>query len=208
MGYTTDFDGSFSIEPALSDKDRDFLIAYSDTRHLKRVGLDKKYGLDGEWFTKGDPETEGGNVEDINRTPISLPGLWCQWVPNEEGTEYLWDEGEKAYNMEDWIYYLVEFFFKPRGYTLNGTVDAQGEEGGDVWSIHIKDNNIKYDGITGSYEEYIPKIRAIREAKQEDLPKYLSEITEIKENSWFGDPGTRWYLQEIKKRIDKDLEGH
>ena len=68
---------------------------------------------------------------------------YCQWIPNEEGTALEWDYGEKFYQYIEWLEYLVEAFFKPEGVKLNGTVQWQGEETGDVGKIVVKNNKVK-----------------------------------------------------------------
>lgn len=69
------------------------------------------------------------------------PGYWCQWVPTSD-TTLGWDGGEKFYEYEDWIIYLVRHFLAPWGYTLNGIVSWQGEEPDDRGRIIITDNQI------------------------------------------------------------------
>lgn len=68
------------------------------------------------------------------------PGLWCQWVPNEDGTKLEWDGGEKFYEYVPWLKYLITNFLDPWGYKLNGEVSWSGEEQGDVGVIHVEDN--------------------------------------------------------------------
>ena len=70
------------------------------------------------------------------------PGLWCQWNPNEDGTEIAWDGSEKFYNYIEWIQYLITTFLAPWGYKVNGEVVWQGEETGDVGVIEIVDNEV------------------------------------------------------------------
>lgn len=71
---------------------------------------------------------------------IAQPGLWCQWIPNEEGTRILWDDGEKFYEYTEWIEYLLAHFLIPWGYTLNGQVYWEGEESLDQGLIEIVNN--------------------------------------------------------------------
>lgn len=119
MGYTTEFKGRFEITPGLTDADRKFLIDFNAARH-------------------------GSNL-----TPDpDVPGFYCQWtVQSEEpGVDFLvWDGGEKFYNYVDWLEYLLENVFKPKGYTLNGEVTWQGEDPSDIGKIEVDDNvvNVK-----------------------------------------------------------------
>jgi hypothetical protein len=69
---------------------------------------------------------------------------WCQWVPNDLGTAIQYTEEEvSGYYYTEWLEYLIERFLAPWGYTLNGRVDWDGEEGDDVGTIFVKDNVVK-----------------------------------------------------------------
>ncbi len=81
------------------------------------------------------------------------PGIWCQWVPNEDGTCIEWDEGEKFYNYVEWLQYLISNFLQPNGYTLNGESEWQGEEHDDVGTIFVKNNEITVKQATMTYED-------------------------------------------------------
>lgn len=74
---------------------------------------------------------------------VCQPGLWCQWLPNEDGTAIKWDEGEKFYYYVEWLEYLIRHFLAPWGYTLNGEVSWQGEESEDRGVIYVKDNVVR-----------------------------------------------------------------
>jgi hypothetical protein len=66
--------------------------------------------------------------------------LWCQWVPTDDGSELVWDGGEKFYNYVEWLDYLIDKILAPRGYTLNGECQWFGEERDDVGVIIVKNN--------------------------------------------------------------------
>jgi hypothetical protein len=148
MGYTTDFEGEFEIKPTLSSKDRVFLKKLSETRRMGRKGLDKSFGVEGEFFVDGsDGEWGAGqghdaDIIDYNEPPKTQPGLWCGWTPNEEGTALVWDGGEKFYEYTAWLKYLIEKILKPRGYTVNGSVSWQGEESSDKGILVVKKNKV------------------------------------------------------------------
>jgi len=163
MGYTTEFEGSFTITPKLSAECRKYLARFSETRRVKRdvnkllslpdplrekmpLGL----GIDGEFFV-GEPGTcgtraEDSSIVDYNVPPSTQPGLWCQWIPTHDGKELAWDGGEKFYNYIEWLQYLVDNFFAPYGYKLNGQVKWAGEDRDDVGVITVVDNIIYADG--------------------------------------------------------------
>lgn len=162
MGYHTNFDGSFAVTPALKPEHNAYLSAFSGTRRMKRninktcempdalreaVGL--PLGPEGAYFVgavngagmdcAGQRRTD---ILDYNASPSGQPGLWCQWVPSPCGTEIEWDGGEKFYDYVRWLQYLLENFLEPWGYTLNGTVEWQGEDDDDRGRIVVKDNKV------------------------------------------------------------------
>lgn len=154
MGYTTDFFGSFDISPAIKPEHEEYINKFATTRRMirnaavaetlkddvrKRAGL--PVGNEGAFFVGGEGfmgQDRDKSVVDGNNPPRGQPGLWCQWVV-EDG-ELRWDGGEKFYEYVEWLKYLVTNFFKPWGYTLNGTVEWQGEDRNDRGLIIVKDN--------------------------------------------------------------------
>lgn len=142
MGYTTDFSGRFELDKPLAPKMKKFLTLLNETRRMKR-NVDEAFGIDGEFFVFGTGsygQDNDNTIVDFNQQPSTQPSLWCQWVPNEDGTAIEWDGGEKFYAYSEWLFYLINKILAPNGYTLNGTVIWQGEETGDVGKIHVVDN--------------------------------------------------------------------
>lgn len=155
IGYTTEFKGSFKLNKKLSDAHKTYLEAFANSRRMKRdynivkdmrdpireaVGL--PVGEQGEYFV-GNQENCGQesdkSVTDYNNSG-DQPGLWCQWVPSEDGNYIEWDGNEKFYYYIEWIEYLIKHFFSPWGYVLSGVVNYSGEDDDDYGSITIKDN--------------------------------------------------------------------
>lgn len=66
------------------------------------------------------------------------PGLWCQWIPTEDRTAIVFDEGEKFYRYVEWLEYLVKQFLTPWGYGLEGDVYWRGEAYSDVGLIRAR----------------------------------------------------------------------
>ena len=142
MGYTTDFSGRFELDKPLAPKMKKFLTLLNETRRMKR-NVDEAFGIEGEFFVFGTGnygQDQDNSIVDYNQQPSTQPSLWCQWVPNEDGTAIEWDGGEKFYAYSEWLFYLINKILAPNGYTLNGTVIWQGEETGDVGKIHVVDN--------------------------------------------------------------------
>jgi len=89
-----------------------------------------------------------------------VPGIWCQWIPNEDGTALEWDGNEKFYNSAEWMAHLIETYLRPgataaafvgstayAGFTFdhscNGEIYAQGEEEDDMWALFVRDNEVR-----------------------------------------------------------------
>lgn len=113
MGYTTNFEGKLKINKTLSLPDYRWLVNFSEERH------------EGEEATKQ-----------------KMPGIWCDWVPTEDGEYLQWNESEKFYNYVEWLQWLVVNFFQPKGYTLNGQIEWEGEDNEDIGTIIVKDNMV------------------------------------------------------------------
>jgi len=151
MGYTTEFQGSWKLNKKLHPKLHEFLNKLGETRRMKRR-VSRIYGVEGEFWVYSE-EFCGQDFDNPNipngsssEPPCTQPGLWCQWIPNKQGTAILWDGNEKFYQYQDWITYIVNKILAPNGYILNGIVTWQGESDDDKGSITIKDNIITITG--------------------------------------------------------------
>ena len=94
------------------------------------------------------------SIIDYNDPPQGQPGLWCQWIPSDDGTEILWNGGEKFYHYTEWLEYIIDNFLAPNGYVLNGEVYWYGEESDDIGKIIVSDNqvDVKYGQVTYNYD--------------------------------------------------------
>ena len=148
MGYTTEFVGSISITPPLNQQEIDYLEKFSETR---RMDCEQgPYYVDRGGLAGQDNSDPG--IRDYNRPPAGQPGLWCNWVPTEDGTAIQWNEAEKFYNSKEWMAYLIDHFlrsgahaagelhFLQANHVLNGTIKAQGEDIEDRWKLVVEDN--------------------------------------------------------------------
>lgn len=145
MGYSTDFFGSFQVNKPLDMETLAFLQKFNETRRMAR-NVPKEYGVEGEFYVDGGGsfgQDRDATVIDGNRPPSTQPGLWCQWRPTDDGLSLEWDGNEKFYNYVEWLQYLVDKVFTPRGYTLSGEVEFQGEERGDTGKIVMDGNKVK-----------------------------------------------------------------
>lgn len=155
MGYTTDFEGQFKLNKQLSTDDLNFLKKFSDSRRMAR-NVGPEYGIEGELFVDGSDDCFGPqdkSVIDYNRPPKTQPGLWCNWVPTDDGMGIEWNGHEKFYDYVEWLQYLINRILAPRGYVLNGSVKWYGEDREDNGIINVKDNVVTtYRGVI-TYEE-------------------------------------------------------
>lgn len=158
MGYTTDFSGEFELDRPLTAEHEAYLRAFSRTRRMARnpeitaalpdpireaVGL--PVGPQGAYYVGNAGPNFGQDhtpdVIDYNNPPEGQPGLWCQWIPSGS-LSIVWDDGEKFYEYERWIEYLVEHFLGPWGYRLNGEVTWTGEDPDDRGRMTMTDNKL------------------------------------------------------------------
>lgn len=147
MGYTTEFSGRIEISPPLDQNEIDFINKFSGSRRMARKSGPYTVVDDGNFG-----QTRSDDIIDYNRPPEGQPGLWCQWVPTDDGTALEWDGSEKFYNSEEWMTYLIDHFLRPAAiaqvelpflqanHTLNGVIKAQGEEMDDRWKLVVTDN--------------------------------------------------------------------
>lgn len=156
MGYTTDFYGTFKITPALKEEHKEYLLAFSDSRRMKRdaqkceslhdpirLAVELPVGIEGE-FVVSQTGYDDKSIIERNSPSSTQPGLWCQWIPNDEGTELKWNGAEKFYAYIEWLDYLHTKLFKPWGYTLEGMVKWRGEDHDDTGRITFKDNILSH----------------------------------------------------------------
>lgn len=167
MGYTTTFKGKFNLDRPLAPEHKAYLEAFSETRRMARdaartemrddplrLAVDLPVGPEGAYFVgaeepsgqegmSGDskrrrPEDLG--ILDVNRRPSGQPGLWCEWVPTNDGTAIEWSGTEKFYDYIEWLVYLIEHFLRRWNYILNGSVTWSGEDRKDRGTIIVTGN--------------------------------------------------------------------
>lgn len=176
MGYSTDFSGSVEIEPPLNEHEIAYLRDFAKTRRMNRTG--GPYFVKGEGaFGQGAGPDE---VLNYNDPPEGQPGLWCQWAVADDGSYIEWDHGEKFYNSAEWMAYLIDHFLRPGAkasmdlvapvateeavaaderftnftfdHTLNGEIEAQGEDPSDRWLLIVENNKVKVANGTFTYD--------------------------------------------------------
>lgn len=182
LGYSTHFNGEITIQPPLNDAEAGFLKDFAGTRRMDRENGPYFVAGTGVYGQNDDPD-----VRNSNAAPEGQPGLWCQWTPNvgsefftdaEEGAALVWDGGEKFYESENWMVYLINHFLKPGAeaskdleasvaqdprfalftfdHTLNGEIEAQGEDPDDRWKLIVEDNIVKTSQVVITWAEALP----------------------------------------------------
>ena len=169
MGYTTNFSGSLEFNKPVAPWLVEYINKFNRTRHMKRdpEKIKELYPNWGELCFNGELGDEGqyfigdrdASVIHINMPPVGQPGLWCQWMIEED--MLMWDGGEKFDEYEEWLNYLIKNFFEPLGYVLNGDIEWQGEEYDDFGVIHVVDNFIDM--------QYGIRVSSMSEISTEDL---------------------------------------
>jgi hypothetical protein len=158
MGYTTYFSGDLEVSPTLAPEHREYLLAFSRTRRMARdpqvaaalpdpcrVASGLPLGEQAAYFVGGEGSFGQGSDPSIvsyNDPPADQPGLWCQWVPTDDGAHIEWDGGEKFYEYTAWLRYLVDNFFGPWEYEISGEVFWEGEDSDDRGIIRATRNTI------------------------------------------------------------------
>ena len=159
MGYTTYFNGALTFNKEVTPQLKEYINRFSSTRRMSRdvEKIKEIYpnwkelcffgdlGEKGEFFaprSKNYGHDDDDSILDYNGFRESVhPGLWCQWIINDDN-ELVWDEGEKFYNYIEWLEYMIEKFFKPLGYILNGEIDWDGESSDDTGRIVVSNNEV------------------------------------------------------------------
>ncbi len=125
------------------------------TRFTGRLALSRQLTLD-EYRDLEDNWVDGVKLQ------IKGCGLygetWSPWSINKEGTELSIECDGSAYYWEEVLQLMVDQFFSPKGIILNGEMTWNGEEGGDLGRLIVKDNVIRtvsLDDITGMKKELI-----------------------------------------------------
>lgn len=143
MGITTYFDGAFTLEPALTRDQVRTIKQVSKHRHSNDSHpfepVDLVAQVPYEMPARGvklapvtrERATSGaeydGDMEGSERA-WPFPSIWCDWEVSEDGTRLRWNEGEKFYNYEGWLRFLIAQFLVPWEVTISGRVEFCRED--------------------------------------------------------------------------------
>ncbi|MBI1259685.1 MAG: hypothetical protein GC204_19635 [Chloroflexi bacterium] len=154
MGYTTEFEGRFTLDKPLRPRQMEYLEVFSDIDHVKfrtdglaklpdplRRSVRLPVGDEGAYFVGISPEHDAFVVDRFH-PPHGMPNSKCGWRPTRDGRGIEWNGREKFYDYVEWLTYLIEHFLKRWGYTLNGEVTWVGEDPTDTGVIVVCDNEV------------------------------------------------------------------
>jgi hypothetical protein len=175
MGYTTDFIGNFELDKPLTKDQFRYLVAFSDTRRMRRdpsiarefkdkrrKAVNLPIGNEGEFYV-GDQSNFGqahdASVTNYNAPPYTQPGLWCQWVPTDDLQGIEWNGAEKFYSYVEWLTYLIDNFLGPWGYKVSGKVRWEGEDREDTGIIEVEDNVVRAYPLESYYMKDGKKVK-------------------------------------------------
>lgn len=157
MSYETTFSGQFKVVPPLMEEHRRYLLAFSETRRVRRdaaftarrpdavreaaglpvgdeggffVGAGGMLGQEGGgmMFDPGGPPAAALGILDFNRPPQGQPHLWCCWQPTKDGGGLHIPEAGSHYDPLTWLNYLQKHFLGPWGYGLEGEIAYRGAD--------------------------------------------------------------------------------
>jgi len=185
MGYTTNFDGAFQLNKPLLPEHTAYLHAFNNTRRMKRsaalaaklpdpvrVAAGLPIGTEGGYFVGGIGfcgQDKDPSAIDSNDEPFGQPGLWCQWIPSEDGSQIIWDGGEKFYRYTEWLQYIIDHFLAPWGYSLSGSVTWQGESADDIGTLSVVDGKaVAVDTEPKGWDDYAENVREAVLARLEE----------------------------------------
>lgn len=148
MGYQTDFSGSIAIDPVLDQGEIDYLWSFVDSRRMYRTL--------GPYHVGSGVHGQGDDADILghNTPPEGQPGLWCGWIPTDDGSALEWNEQPKFYEYNEWMLYLIQHFLAPTalakgivpgvkgGHVLNGKIYYRGENFDDYGVIKVIDNKV------------------------------------------------------------------
>jgi hypothetical protein len=152
VGYDTTFSGQVTVDPPLSPAEVQFLKDFSETRHCTHQ--DSPFAAVGGYTCSG---------RNCGSPGPGVPDFWCLWEATDDGTAIKWNGAEKFYDSEAWMKFLISNFLAPgsvagpayltHDHTLNGVIDAEGEEAGDIWRLIVKGNIVRRVDATVIFPE-------------------------------------------------------
>jgi len=79
-----------------------------------------------------------------NKPPQGQPRLWCAWKLEEDGITLRYADKRELYFCYAWLSYLIEHFFTPWDYQLNGEITWQGDDEADHGTIVVRQSHLEH----------------------------------------------------------------
>jgi hypothetical protein len=148
MGYSVYYSDEIKITPPLTEEHAAVVLAFANHEHNEKT--DPLFAA-----VAASPEPD-------------LPHWGGLFTLSEDRTTILPEEDDSRHGMRLWLTLLVEHFFRPAGYVLNGGISWNGEEPEDRGSIFLKDNLIEIveDLIVNGGPSWSPEYYADEHLKQ------------------------------------------
>ena len=105
-------------------------------------------GREGGYYVNN-PDDEDGDIGaahslsvlDYNRPPLGQPSLHCGWTITKSLLIWTWDK--RSTKHFEWLEYLIDHFFKPWQYRVDGTVSWFNDVANNSGDIVVVNNEIK-----------------------------------------------------------------
>jgi len=123
MGYCGYYNGEVSVTPRLTEDHAALVHAL-----VKFEQSDETYAIFAAIAASPEPDLPG--YADV----LEVSGDRLRLLP---------EEGESRHGIRLWLRLLLQYLFVPLGYTLNGEIFWEGEDGDDSGGIFIKDNQLE-----------------------------------------------------------------
>ena len=152
-----DYEGLISLDRQLSEEHAAYLVAFTESRHMRRdpLGIVATYpdpirekaglplGVDAGYFVGGTTASEWNSPPpDWLVPPAGQPENWCSVALSADsmGLEIAKQVSTK-YVME-WLVYIIDHFLEPWGYIANGQMKWWGSSMGDTGIIVVNNNKV------------------------------------------------------------------
>jgi len=161
--YRIQFAGGVSLDRPLQPEQAAYLRRFFSTRRVAwlteqvqeradpfREAVKLPLGVEGAYFVGlSFDELKVADwrplVANQNKPPQGQPLLWCFWKLEEDGITLRYaDPRFELYYCYAWLQYLIEHFFHPWGYTLNGEITWQGDDAEDRGTIRVKNGQLEH----------------------------------------------------------------
>lgn len=80
----------------------------------------------------------------LNKAPQGQPRLWCAWKLDEDGMTLRYTDKQELSFCYAWLDYLIDHFFTPWGYRLDGEIIWQGDDEADHGTIVVRQSHVEH----------------------------------------------------------------